>query len=459
MTQTLSYTDFFNQARGDNNARRNNYQRRSNGGYNRPSTKAQHDLYYTLCERKNVKPARVEQWDSQRLSREIDRLDKLPTSPSPAQLEKIMSLHEELSQIIKLEPLTKEFIDSLTGGRNGTASSFIETLQQQLRDNEHLAPPTEQQIRQITSWFLCPDIPFEAYNINTRITTERFVSYSTETNKGITESGREIELSDSQWILMTPEEFASELKRKLKREQAREFIGRYQSTFLEWAKTRLSQGQEQRIRQLEEDLMTLEPTSFGVAFNIRNGEIVEEEIQRPNSRLRMETHDAYTPLTELEIKQMSFERASEYISQLQMERSRRQDIQTMYGEDGVFGEAQDTFEADNTFHINSKKVAKEDEWNRLIDLVFAMESLLGYNVDKAHEIAGGAFVEGTGDDAEDELYFTDEGKTFMREFFLSTISHRKEDNIVRWARDVDRLYAMVEDCQTVIDLLPSIEEL
>lgn len=88
--------------------------------------------------------------------------------------------------------ITNELIKKLTGGKDGSASKLIEQLLDRKRKMGNLLPPTEAQIKFLVDMFLCPDIPFEEFDIK-----------------------KKRKISDDTYVLMTPAEFAEEVKAKI----------------------------------------------------------------------------------------------------------------------------------------------------------------------------------------------------------------------------------------------------
>ena len=135
--------------------------------------------YLDLCENKKVEPRDVSNITSKAISELINEV-KLVIKPSQSQIDMLVKLSEETEVI-----LTDQLLENLTGGKEGTASKLIEQLIERKRKMGNVLPPTDAQVKFLTDMFLCPDIPFEEYEIQ-----------------------KKRQIGDNTYVLMTPTEFA-----------------------------------------------------------------------------------------------------------------------------------------------------------------------------------------------------------------------------------------------------------
>ncbi|MFY9421657.1 MAG: hypothetical protein WAP91_01450 [Bacilli bacterium] len=201
---------------------------RSSAPADRPSTPRQHKFYLDLCEQKRRTP--VEGYESMSfnsLSALIEELKDL-RPVSDAQLQ---ALNNCLERLAKVNIFPDIDIDSLTGGREGTASKVLDYLFKLV--NKHCPPepqpPSDKQLEYVASMYLCPSVNFEDYGIS-----------------------RWIYLEDGTKRRPTSEEFIAILKESFDRSSISEFINKNRSEFNEWRATRIRIGQLKHILNLLE---------------------------------------------------------------------------------------------------------------------------------------------------------------------------------------------------------------
>ena len=237
--------------------------------------------YYTdLCEQKQVQPVDVSNITSKKIHALIDELKSMAIV-SIHQKIMIDRLCEETGTTIPIEILKK-----LTGGKDGSASKLIEQLLERKRSMGNQLPPTEAQVKFLQDMFLCPDVAFEEFGIQ-----------------------KKRKISDDTYVLMTPSEFAEEVKAKIHMSEASNFIDKHRGVFFTWKNSRVTLEQIKYIRQLEERLST-KREAIAIEFAIsETGEVVELPHNKPVSEVNL-----YNPLTELELMQMGKKSAEEYIN-------------------------------------------------------------------------------------------------------------------------------------------------
>ena len=212
-------------------------------------------------------------------------------------------------QIIKdkIESLSKMGVNinapdfsKLTGGRTGTASTLIESLIEMERQYNDVLPPSEAQLQFLVSMYLCPDIPFE----------ENF------------EIKRKLDLGEGMWRKLTPEEFAEEIKSKMKKRDASAFIDAHRGVFHTWKTTRIRPEQFKYIRQLEERMRDLSSPSAIEWCVDEEGNLVQVSKAKVD-KSKDYNPTGYIPLEDMELLMFSVEQASQYIDMLKSEQGRK----------------------------------------------------------------------------------------------------------------------------------------
>jgi len=436
---TFSFTSFLS-----NNGGNNSGSTRGSAALNRP-TPRQQQYYIDLCERKRIKPKDINSFTFDTLRAEIEQMRAMPDPASPRQIEKIRELEKEIIELGgELKPITEKFINSLTGGREGSASSFIQTLFDMRTSMNDVAKPSDAQLQIMVEWFLCPDIPFEQYGVEKRVYLEHLSSYSTDVDTPD-------KLEQRLWRYVTPTEFAQRISERITRKDASAFIDRYRGVFYEWRKTRVTQQQVRYIRELEDRLSnTYVPPQ--VEYAVVDGEVMQ--VTKPSSRIQYNAQ-AYTPMEEMQLAQMSYEQGSEWIDRLKNEVDRRNTYQNMHDEvEDVFGSAQQDFEDKMTMRDENRRAndladAKIDEFNKMKDLVFSVEAVLGYNNDEIHDMIQEMLME----DCESTTLI--DYKSRIKEFFLSTVTSDQEKDNDRWTQEMARIFNMCEEVPTAMEILMS----
>lgn len=194
----------------------------------RPSSPNQHKFYLDLCEQKRRTP--VDGYDAMsfnQLSILIDELKEI-RPVSDAQIAAINSCLERLNAVGISIDIN---IDELTGGREGTASAYIEKLFE--LTNKHCPPEakpaSDKQLEYVSSMYLCPSVNFEDYGVE-----------------------RWIYLDNGMKRRPTGAEFIADLKTKFDSITISDFINKNRGEFNEWRKTRIRPGQLKHIMTLLE---------------------------------------------------------------------------------------------------------------------------------------------------------------------------------------------------------------
>lgn len=406
----FSFTSFLNNNKRAETARA--YTERASA-----PTEKQIQYYLDLCKRKRIQPKEIKLFTFETLGKEIEQIRQLPDPASDRQIEKIKQLWQEINDLGgNLKPFSDEFLNRLTGGATGTASQLIETLMKKRMELNEVAPPSDAQLQIIVEWFLCPDIPFEYYNIQKKV----FLDETTE------KDGEVVKL----WRYMTPDEFANEIKTKMTKKQASEFIDRYRAVFYDWRKTRITQQQIRYIRELEKRLANIyTPRQVEFAVN-EEGEIIEmKHGSSRDARGDLQTV-AYEPITEMQLAQMSYEEASSFIDQLKSELERKEFYR--YGD--IYGNEQQLLEDKRGAKDRNDAIIKE--YTALNDLIYKLEAIAGYENYDLHGLIKETLLEG-------EDHRSEEAKNAIKEFMMQTIDFKRGFSQVM--KDLGRLQVMCEE--------------
>lgn len=249
----------------------------------RPMSPAQEKYYSDLCSQRNIIPVDLTGKSYDEVSLMIKELREFFPA-SPAQINLIKEKASALNIDVDEEKLSK-----LTGGREGSASKLIAQLIEKEREVGDTIEPTEAQIQYLVSMFYCVDVCFEDHDIKKRVNLE-----------------------EGLWRLMTPSEFAEEIKSKMNRKEASAFIDKYRGAHHAWLNTRISLEQERYIRQLEDRLADLYVPQQTPEY--------DDGKKKP----RQYNPIAYEPLSEGHLKMFSRDEASKYIDRLKYELEAKQ---------------------------------------------------------------------------------------------------------------------------------------
>jgi hypothetical protein len=192
------------------------------------STPRQHKFYLDLCEQKRRTPVEgYETMSFNNLSSLIEELKDLRPI-SDAQLNALNNCIERLAKVGIYPDID---INSLTGGREGTASTTLDFLFKLVNENcpPESQPPSQKQLEYVASMYLCPAVAFENYGV------ERWVY-----------------LENNMKRRPTSEEFIASLKEAFDRATISDFINKYRGEFNEWRNTRIRPGQLKHIINLLE---------------------------------------------------------------------------------------------------------------------------------------------------------------------------------------------------------------
>lgn len=366
----------------------------------KPASPVQVKMYLDLCARKGQKPQAVSSFTAKTIWDENDRLKQLPDVASPAQKEKIRQLHKELVELgADLKPINEEKLNLLTGGRDGQASKLITKWINDLSELNVNSAITDEQLKTLTNWFLCPDIPFESFILSVENGTVNGVKQYKDVELHISRVNILNEtFVDTQgvvrhkWTRMTVAQFQEELKSKLTFSLARQFISKYSTQFYEWKKTRITEKRFNMVRTYEKRLMDLHvPQEVITAVDMdENGDFVEVVIRPKTSKQAYYEPVAYTPLDDLELLQMSNEDAKVYIEQLKSELADK--TKPKFSEKELIAQELLT-EKHSSFNertgvglAHDRVTAQIKEFTETQDMIFRIEAVIGYKLDDLHEL-------------------------------------------------------------------------
>lgn len=435
-------------------------------------------FYKDLCKRKRIAEKDINHLSSKKLSKWIEMINALPDPASDGQINKIKELITEINEAGGNINISEEEIAKLTGGREGTASKLIENLFQKRKELGDNAKPSEAQVKTIVGWFLCPDIPFEAFcseiihpvrsmdDLEAIVQKEEDPDKKWELIEELTKNmndpvsetititiNRKIDLGNGMWTRMTPDVFAEEVRSKLTKKQASKFIDEYRGVFFEWQKTRITKEQVRHVRELELRLANISKPKT-IEFNVDiNGEISQAPMSLDGDWNPM----AYTPMDDLALAQFSYKEASQFIDQLKSEISRGNSYTSMYGEEELVNASenngQNKFEQKFLIRQGNKRIldetdAKLDEFNKLNDLIFAVESILGYEDQEAHDAVQEIIM-----DEEASSSKIEELKDYLGNFFMETVTANPQKNQREWASQMARIFNMCEEIPVALKIL------
>lgn len=312
--------------------------------------------YYDLCSQKGIKGINIyEVKTNDEFDAELNRVRSF-RKPSDAQLKLI---EQKIANLATMD-VHIEVPSDLTGGLDGTAGQLIQALIALEKEHYDEAKPTDAQLQVIVSYYLCPDVAFEDHNISRRIEMDTF---------------------PGAWRRPTPQEFAEQIKEKMSRKDASAFIDKYRGDFYTWNKTRIRPEQIKMIRDLEE------------RFKSPNGRVFETAVTIGGQTFSYTSDKHETPvveyvaLDELQLRMMSVEDGSKFISMLKAELSNKSLYQ--------FGETSDgsaTFEGQRHGQKNVVD-SKEAELQDLVRIAYKLEAVAGYKLPELHNLIDEITVE------------------------------------------------------------------
>lgn len=338
----------------------------------RKPTERQYAFYKDLCTQRNVEAKDIAEFASyDELSDEIKKI-RAYFPASEKQIELIKAKIENLNKMgVNIQmPNTS----ALTGGRDGSASTLIESLIQMENQYKDKMPPSEAQLQYMVNMFLCPDMDFEDFGIE-----------------------KKVALEDNKWRYMTPTEFAEEIKSKMNKREASHFIDKHKEAFNQWRSTRIRPEQQRYIRILEDRIAGKEtPAKTEWIVNDKG------ELEMKKTLIATEDVNKIWRLTEMQLMQFSIEDASKYIEILTSELARKEKSTILEPE-------------------NSREDKKEDnELKALETVIYYLETVVGHELFEFHEKISSLLTDGFDSTEINQI------KNDIREFMLEII---KQDYI------------------------------
>ncbi len=365
--------------------------------FQRPRTQSptpkQISTYLDMCRDRKLSPVNYVNFSVKEMSAEMDRIKTLR---SRAQIDKI---YEKIGLIREIGINLDSFLmnvdfNTLTAGREGTASKLIEELFAIERECNTMLPPTDEQLDQIMSWMLCPDVPFEDFDIP-----------------------RTKEIGNNFWRRLTPDEFRVECAEHLKRNEASKLIDDFRGMFYDWRKTRISKGKMDYIRNLESRLISIyTPKEETISVDLHGNRVVNVEHKVKDNGIKYDPI-AFVPLTDDELLMFNNDEAEMYISILKAEGRRKYYSQSLDG-DLTFEELRTINNSEDVEDSSVKKadnieVACDLDYKELQSSIFRLEAIAGYKNDEAHDVISSLLTK--------EEYNSEEityAKSYLRDYML-----------------------------------------
>lgn len=353
------------------------------------ATAKQLETYYAQCARKKVTPKDVSGFTFQEMSAELQRIFDLPLPASEPQVHALKTLLQELvdAGLPGVKMPGEAFFEKLT---TESASAWIEKSRQLRAQNMDIMPASQQQVERLCEMYMFPDMNWESVTKTKTIQEDvwvtpedggesrlesRKITYTEESSIRTKVMMDEYVNGKQLWRFMTPDEFKEELLTKLTHAQASRLIDEHASAFEAWKRTRLTQGQYNQIRQIENRLANIYKPRVIVDASEDNPFDFGQEDSPFNvtSDTRQWNPVAYEPLSEEILSLFSREEADDYIRQLTYE-LRNPELRNIGG-------AQDLDYSD--YGIEEARTAKDEATSRthafrdLNNFLYALSDITG----------------------------------------------------------------------------------
>lgn len=301
--------------------------------------------------------------DFKAVQAEVARIQSLPFPMSEKQRTTIENIIVELAELNAPVVIPQEMLESLTGGAQGTAGKLIDKLFRLRTEAQANGPLTDKQAETLAKWMYCPDMPWEDFGISLRVPM--------------------VHVSDTAWRYMLDEEFMAELKAVMLKPVASKFIDDYGHFYYAWKKTRATQYQIDTIRQIEQRLANV--YTIGVKEYALVDGVMTETYKKSK---RQWNPQAYVPMTDEQMIQLSATDASKLIDQMNFELKSKQE--EVLNEDNLaqqrLEEKHNKFnERTNEGRATDELSALNREHQALVDFVFQLESAVGHTDEELHE--------------------------------------------------------------------------
>lgn len=404
-------------------------------------------FYYEVCARKQITPLNVMEIAPVALGKEIERILELPAPASDKQKEMIREIIAELVSIgvegIKMP--SQKFFDSLTGGRDGSASQWIERLQKKRTENFDKLPITEQQLERLVEWYACPDIPFEEFGVSMRIYEEHLQVYSTDLHTPDV-------LEKRMWRRATPLEFRDQLTRRLTHSTASRLIDQYSGVFSVWMRDRASDSQKKQIRRLEERLSTVyvpkEVTLYDLEDNGgdnpfgANGSSKKHANWNPIS---------YVGMDEVQIGLLSRDEANKHINRLRYELQAKELYNTSDAQ-SLSGDFEDMRTAKNEASARTK------EFTELNNMMYALSDVVGNHFELSYPTDDGEVTTVASLRQDAMRVFFNGGSEEAKADVRGQIVDFMKDGLVRNCITFKQLIEMCDKSNTAMEILDALTD-
>jgi hypothetical protein len=342
--------------------------------------------YLDLCESKCLPPANYINLKREELSDEIKRVFGLR---SKSQLDLIKTKVDKLQQLgVTINHFAPDILNTLTGGKDGTASTLIGSLIKMEGDLNAKLPPNEQQIDKLKDMFLVFDVPFEDYDILRKVDRS--------------------DVGEGMFSWLKAEEFEAECMVKLTKETAQKLINDfYYTAYYEWKKTRLSRSKADTIRRLEGYLIDKPSKTVNWYLGIDGNMVEAHDYSSPPSKANLKYQYCpcnFTPLDEFELQMFSNKAADKYISILKQENKKR------FSSISKSSDGSETFEE---LRGTTEKDANKQRFNDLQEIMFRLESVAGYPDEELHNAAVSLFTDEDARTSEMLKEYSDKIRGFM----------------------------------------------
>ena len=355
---------------------------------------AQEDYYLSLCAKKGVMPTSYLNMNFEQLDAEIKRVFAYFPA-TQAQLDKIDKLILDLAEAgvtVKIDKST------LTGGKEGSASSFIQYLIDECYKHSENMPPNDTQLLKMCKMFHCPAVPFEQYGIERRIWLEG---------------------EPEMWRNPTAEEFATVIRTTMKKNEASKFLDEYETKFFDWQRTRIMVDSPKwsLIRTLEQRMANMESPIIKEWAVDENGQMVQVEHKVDRNQYYNPT--GFVPVENEHLMLFSVEEADKYIDILKSDLKRKESEETDKAvrkfEKVEEGNGDDSKTFEELRRAKTVKEAIDNEFKGLQDLMFKLEAVAGYNDENLHNAISSLLVDNVNEESERE------NKLYIKEFMLNLI--------------------------------------
>jgi hypothetical protein len=369
----------------------NSNNNRYNAGSTAPSD-AQKMKYFELCTERKIQPKDTSTLTRQEMSKLIEETLKFRPM-TQGQRDKLNELIAQLQSAGKNVAISDEKLASMNVE---SASKAIDYLNEHVRGVTHLLPPTEKQLEILLDWMFCPDVPFESISRFTKEKIKTFDDDGIEVTREV-ESTETVCISPMKTILIdgtehkrakTREEFADDLTKLLKRQEASKLIEEYRGAVTRWNQTRATQGQRERIVELQDRMNRISKGGVREEAVDISGDIIDLG-SHLDSRARQEQEVGYEGMEAHQLIQLTREEASLWIDQLSKELRHMEDYQADSDLDFVGSTDERIIEEEEGIvrRAQTRYESAVREYEAFNNFTFAVESMTTFPMDEVRDVA------------------------------------------------------------------------